>query len=729
MPDTPLLPVWTALALIVAANGVTGALLWRRLRGRAGTDGPAQLLAVLGLGTVVNGWLALVAAELALFTPAVVGGAWLVVAVAAGVSGGGFGRIPAAWPRPAWRRPSPTAVVWLLWLPLALWLYLRPHEFIKGGADAGVYVNLAASIARLGRIPFSDPTLADLDPALAPALLRPLPPGSYAPAYVLPGFYVVDGSTVVPQFYALHPVWQAVAHALGGVHANLALTGVWALLGSVAVAATAQALSDRRGAALALAAMTLLGPQIWFARYPTTEMLTQFLLWTGVWSVVNWLRRPGDGVGWPLLAGAALGSTLLARIDMFFLLALPPALWVWRRLARRLPPGAAPWASDVPSRRELTVFTLALAVPAAQSFAHGALLSSPYFFDTYGYALTVAGQVWWVAAAAAAGAAGVWWGFGRIRPTTLTRLSAAAGQRRRTLAAVAVAALVALALYAWFIRPQAPTVTRPDWFGGGTLLRLDDENFVRLGWYLAPLGVWLGVAGAALMVWRLDRRLALPLAVGLLFTLLYVWRLQSNPKHIYAMRRYVPAVFPFFVIAGSLALHALLPTARGAMRGAQRATALAALAALAWLVGIGWSARGFVGQVDDAGLVAQVAAVAAELDPDSVLLFDETATIGQGDTLGTPLQFLHGHSVFVLRNQAALDRDALARQVDRWLAAGRAVYWIAPPDGSGWPGGRALLPVTGYEIVTRVLEESAESKPVTVETRVWRGVVARVSAE
>jgi hypothetical protein len=240
--------------------------------------------------------------------------------------------------------PSEPAVL-LIWLLAAGWLFFRPHEFIIGGADAGVYVNLSASIAENGRILIQDPILADLEPTLYPALLRHLPPTEnasvIAPYYALPGFYITDASAgeITPQFFHLHPVWQAVAYSLGGVRAALLMTGLWAMGGALALYLIVRQLVSWEAAVLALAALSLNALQVWFARYPTTEMLTQFLLWAGLWALILWLQaikeeKSGNErlialLG--LLSGLALGQLFLVRIDMYFLLIVPGVIWLWLR--------------------------------------------------------------------------------------------------------------------------------------------------------------------------------------------------------------------------------------------------------------------------------------------------------------------------------------------------------------------------------------------------------------
>ena len=49
----------------------------------------------------------------------------------------------------------------ILLLFLSGWLFMRPHEFVTGGADAGVYVSLCANIANTGSLLIREPMLAE----------------------------------------------------------------------------------------------------------------------------------------------------------------------------------------------------------------------------------------------------------------------------------------------------------------------------------------------------------------------------------------------------------------------------------------------------------------------------------------------------------------------------------------------------------------------------------------
>ena len=282
---------------------------------------------------------------------------------------------------------------------------------------------------------------------------------------------------------------------------------------------------------------------------------------------------------------------------------------------------------------------------------------------------------------------------------------------RRPFLGLAIVALLFLAAYAWFLRPvygALPSYT--EWYDGQIIVLTDRENLLRLGWYLSPLGVWLGVAGICLLIWRVDRRTVALLGVGLFFSLLYLWRIQANPHQIYAMRRYVPVTVPFFIVSAAYLLYWLLAPSPGWKSTWQVASRVVGLIlALTWLGAIAWSARGFVTQVDYRGLSVQLAQLDEQLPANSVLLFDDRSPVSLGDVLGTPLHYVFGLDVYSLRNPQALDDAALVRTIESWQNSGRSVYWIGAP---GWLAGHNFSYTSGeITIGGSALEGSFDHKP------------------
>ncbi len=674
----------------------------------------AYYFAAFAVGVLIIGWLAFGLAQLGWFSLQLLGLLWLISVILlfwlsrhTAVNSTAEQTDQRA---SSYSRLIEPAIL-LVWLLAASWLFFRPHQFIIGGADAGVYVNLAANIAENGRILIDDPILDELDPALYPALLRQLPPTENASViasyYALPGFYVTDEQVgeITPQFFHLHPVWQAIGYSLGGVQAALLMTGVWALGGTLAIFFIVRQIVGREAAILALIALTLNALQVWFARYPTTELLTQFLLWLGLWALILWLqsiqtKQPTPNKLIPflgLLAGLALGQLFLVRIDMYFLLIVPGALWLWLRQNGR-------WQSVY------NWFFLPLTLVTIHSIIHALWQSRPYAYNLFAYGLNLVERNWLIPLMAALVIIIVLVFFGRFA-NQLEKLT----KYRQSFIIMAIVGVILLALYGWFLRPYLgePTI-RSDWFGGGQLPRTDHENLLRLGWYLSPFGIGLTVAGLCLMIWRINRQTAVILTIGLLFSLLYLWRIQANPHQIYASRRYVPVTLPFAIFAGAYLIDSIARLNYGSLK--QRYwQIIAAVLALFWLASTGLSARGFISQVDYQGIIPQIATLSDQLDPNSILVFNDAAAVTNGDMIGTPLQYLYGHSVYSLRDPAALDSAAFQTAVARWQQADYSVYWVGDLEPL------TLLTEDPFTITieTQHLEGVYDRKPVNIVRPSW----------
>jgi hypothetical protein len=580
---------WLAILLLLGTNFVLGRLLLAHfLRWQRRFDGDHLSLgfASLSLGFVLTGWIALVLAEIGWFSIGLLAGIWLAtVAILL---------ITLLWRR-ANQSPIKTVELqhgnrslikglprWIeyallvIWVIVASWLFFRPHEYVLGAADAGVYVNLAANISRTGSIVTIDPTLAEMAPELYPTFLRPLPETDFgreaASYYIMPGFYVSDAlvGRITPQFYPLHPVWQAVAFDLGGVQASLLMTGLWALLSGMAIYLIVRRITSWEVGFLALVALTINALQVWFARYPTTETLTQFLLWTAVWGMIVWIQDGEPRAGWGLLAGLALGEVFLVRIDTYFLMAIPVTLWFWRR-----------WSG---SWQNVDWFFFAsVGILFVHSLIHALLQSEPYFANIFGYGLQLLRQNWLIPVGIVMASLLLLIVLFRYRHD-LARLHSF----RRPLLIAAIAVIVLLAAYSWLVRPNLGglEVAAADWYSGSEIPRnLDRENLIRLGWYLSPLGILLSTAGVCLMIWKINRGTAIILSTGLVFAFIYIWRIQANPHQVYAMRRYVPAVLPFAIVTSTYLFNWLF-------KQTQTWTKVGAVClAFLWLASLGWSAR------------------------------------------------------------------------------------------------------------------------------------------
>lgn len=707
-------PVWLTIPLIIIANWLTGWVIVRRVEPTLKASFVTSQLVRIVTGVVVNGWMALVLAEFGRFNLPTLALIWLLAILLIapkrvyGIRYTVYGLLNTEY------RILYTIML-ICWLVVASWLFFRPHEFVRGGADAGVYVNLAANIANTGRILIDDPTLAELDPVLYPNLLRVSAEREYSDYTILPGFFVGDNG-IIPQFYPQHPVWQAVAFALGGVDAALALNGLWALLAVLVLYQVGRDLGGKWVGGLVLAGMTFNALQIWFARYPTTEPLTQLLVWAGIWGLMRWLKRD-PSLLWPLLTGLGFGSAMLVRIDMFFLLAVPLVLAIYF------------WSvGEKAQMRQLQFFIVPFGILTVHSFAHAWWQSRPYFWNTFGTEIYLLQNDWpIVLLGGVLGIVGLVV-FGRILQTPSIY---------KPILTTIIVTILILAIYAWFFRPNAPIITWNDPFGGNSVPILDHENFVRLGWYLSPVGIWLGVIGTCWLIWRIKPHTAPVIAIGLFFTLLYLWRIKANPHQIYAMRRYVPVALPFFILSTATIINAIrhkirttehrIPYRRVA-KNDNTEYGLSVILTLLWLGGLLYSAQGFITQINDVGSAAQIVAISDQLAPNSILLFNDPNAVGQGDIMGTTLRFQHNHDVFTLRNPDSLDQIAFERQIEQWIDSKVNIYWFDIPDGHAWPSDQhGLSNPQPYTLEFSFLETTYERKPQVIVDVFWAGTIYEVT--
>jgi len=656
-----------------------------------------RLFIIIVASVLAIGWGGLFLAELGIFSTT---GLTAGVVAMAGLALVLSRRRPMALPRPGQQDLPLLGLV-----ILGAVLFFRPHEFVLGGADAGVYLNTGVHLARSGMLLIHDAGLPDLRPEVVPALLRAAAPASGVAWLRLPGYYIgnLETGTVIPQFFSLQAVWVAIFYTLGGLTGALLATPFLGLLGLVAVYMAAHALfGDQRLAFTAALLLALTPTQIWFSRYPTAEALTQFLTFNGIFAFTRAMQAPHRGRA--TLAGAALGTVFLARADAFPILVPVVAYLAYLLLTGR-------WHVGEKS------FFLALALLLGYSASHAVLFVRPYTAETFRAVLNVGAGLlpslpWlWVTGGAVAIVGGLW----LIQRAARPAIERAVARWQSRLGWPLAAGLVVAATYAYFVRPF---VEQPQtffyWYGETWLRTYDAENLARLGWYVTPLGLLLGVGGyAALLTRDLSRRTWFFLALALLFSFMYIWRIANNPHHIYAVRRYVPVVIPALCIAASYALWGLWHKF-STRRWGRAVVAGIGLALLLWL---SYANRVVAGHVEYAGIIPQLEQLAAVLPADSITIFDDTAV---GNTLGTPLQFLYDRETFVLQ-QSNTDQAALAAQVQDWWSIGKRVFWVVGDTASPAPPSTWPVWMGAHTFDVPVLEQSYAHFPTTVLR--WRAAL------
>jgi len=187
----PGLTTWLVIVLMVVACTLLGRLAsepFIRSRGPFQGDWLALAFTSITFGVIILGWITLLFAELGFFSITLLSGLWLALVVVlaratrqrdvsepdepdleepAHEEGAGFAG--SSLKVPGWLQYALLG----LWLIMAVWLFFRPHQYVLGAADAGVYVNLAASIADSGGILIMKSRLSTFCPAFTWKRNRP----------------------------------------------------------------------------------------------------------------------------------------------------------------------------------------------------------------------------------------------------------------------------------------------------------------------------------------------------------------------------------------------------------------------------------------------------------------------------------------------------------------------------------------------------------------------------
>jgi len=513
-------------------------------------------------------WIGITLAEVGRFRAA-----WLAVAAPISLAVAAY----------VWRRVAPVARVpasalgaFLLVVVATAVLVARPAEYLVDGSDGSVYLNIGRSLVTHGALAFPDPVL-DLIPAdrwetliereRHPPRVFNLFPGGIQ---VQPGVNVVQ-----PNFFHLYPVWLGIAEIAGGTRAPYYVSPISGVLALALFWLLARQLTSGFIATLASVLLMVNFGQIWFARVPTTEVMTEVLLAGGTLFLIALHRGAPPVVG--ALAGAAFGLAAFTRIDVIVLV-LPvvivavAAVWIQGR-----------W------HRGWTWCVMALALTGGHAAAHAWLVSSLYTERIIFHMV-----------------------FGR-----------SVGTLSRVLPPLLLAAAVGAFLATRWLRGSALAAKVP-WVVFGLLLAVALIRIAPqvadgpLAVILTPPGIVLVLVGVA--VWLYDDRSWPAIVIaGLLLLSILVYGESARERAMLPMplRRYVPVVLPFAALVIGALIH------RAWLRGA--AWRVAGMGIWATLVGL-WTSDGravaSIAPMQHAH--AEVARLSAAVPADALIVADRS---------------------------------------------------------------------------------------------------------
>lgn len=573
-----------------------------------------------------------------------------------------------------------TAVLPIVLIGLSLWRFFPVSEYIIGGRDPGVLINEGIQIAQRGSIVITDPEVSNL-PAFARPLFFPRYPVEDYESQRFMGMFVRDtrAGTVIGQFPHLYPASVAIGYGLAGLTGAREAVAWWAILGVLTVY-FAGARWVGRGPAFAAALLLLLHViQVWFARYPNSDMVMQ----AGVFATVLAFARAhqDDDSFFGPVAAWVLGLQLFSRVEALLavlvfcgVVVLQWAVGPDTRFRRRF---LAPMLAIT------GVGLLYLTGPMAAYFWRAAVFLENLPAASVIMALTVGGVMLGVA---------LWL---RARRSLVVE---------KWLPVVMVAALVALALYAFFLREPGGKLVAPDAYA------LRDFVGLYLWWPMFALALAGLVLVARRDFWR-DPAFVLIFAS---FSLFLLFKLRIVPEHFWQARRFLPVILPGALILGCAA-------ALGSMRGPWRWPAIARSVAGTMVLLI--VAQHYVAasapvmtHVEFRNIIPYVEKLSTLIGPRDLAILEDRNSGSDIHVLGLPLAYIYAKPVLVLatiKPDPVLFREFLAHasaRYDRVLYVGTGGTALLSRHIAATPLSSDRVQVDEFEVTTDRLPTEVRRK-------------------
>ena len=520
-------------------------------------------------------------------------------------------RLEAEAPRPGLTVLAPLALV-----ALGFWLYFPTSEYIIGGKDPGVYVNEGIQIDQRGALLIRDPQVASLPPN-SRDLFIPRRDNETGYGLRFMGYFVTEPSsgTVVAQFPHLYPVWVAIGYHLNGLTGARQVIGIWGILGLLALYFVGARAVGTLPAFTGSALLAVHVAQVWFSRYPNSELVLQAILLAALLAFAR-AHIDSDRFFGPLSA-TLLGLSLFVRL---------PAVLAWAAV------GGALLATAVEGRRPRISFIGPAVLWLGLATWYFVTILEPYAAQPIGFIQNL--QTIHI----------VLLGFSAVGVIVLmvaARSEIRKIQIRRWLPVVISGSVVLAAAYAYFLR--AP----------GGRLAIHDALALRTyaAYYLSPYGLVAALLGFALLVRRsFWRNPALILSI-VAFSVFFFYKTRIVPEHFWMARRFLPIILPMSMLLIATAAFWGVDTGWSrTLRGRFRLVGRVVIGlAFVGLLGQQYLAasRPLLGHIEYAGVIPKLEELADRFG-DQDLVIVESRTASDLHVLALPLAYIYDRNVLVL---------------------------------------------------------------------------------
>lgn len=600
-------------------------------------------LQILG-SVLISGWIGLTLAEFGYFS---LPNLLILLVVFSGLLGWKY-KVKfnlKLFPKPKLDYKSLALIIILL---IAVGLFYNPYPWILGGRDPGVYVNTGVNIAKTGSIISYDPLLASMDESTQQTFyqIETRPEVLNVKKYEgtqFPGFYISNKTTgeITPQFYYLWSTWIAIFYTLFGLKVGLYITPFFGVLSILSIYFTGKILFNRNVGLIASLLLTLNFAQIWYARYPTTEIFTQFLIFSGIFTFIIFYRYLDKYFG--LISALCFGGALLTRIDSIYLLV--PIFLFFGYL----------WLCDKLKTKHL-YFIIPFVLLCIHAIATAVFISAPYTFDifqSFRGLFMLSDEPYLILIGFIAIIA-----FLSLINSHKNKIEIKLRQGKKFvlyIQHIATILIFVLILYAFFIRPTGE-------------LTSDSYNLVKLSWYMSGFfGILLASLGCILLLYKKPySETYFFLTTVIIYSIFYIMAARISPDHPWWVRRYLPVVIPSAVICTAYFIDWINDLQIGGWNKINKIVAITLLTLL--LIPSVMSDSKIIHNIEYSGAIENTNDLSHLFEKNSIILYHRNYYT---DKVATPLYYIYNKNIRPVTNN-----EKLLDNIHNWIDSNKTVYLV-----------------------------------------------------
>lgn len=537
-------------------------------------------------------------------------------------------------------------------------LFFQPTQYLVGGRDPGVYVNTAFQLSRHNRL---DRPYEELNEARA----------EYQKVFKdtdvkFLGFYLAAGkgedqgvTMINPQFYHGYTIWLAVSHKLFGTYRFLYITPLLALVSLLIFYNAVKEMFNKWTALISALLLSLNISQIWYARSPYTELLSQLMLWLSIYLLVKAYRTKDKLIG--AVSGITIGTSIVVRLDSIFF--LPPIALFIILIYIRSRNKTVKWAHSAIAGFAASIgLVISYIMTYGVRYTHFQLIDDTPLPDSM--SLTALFAILFAAGLLLA----ILIYLLRKPILALTDWIIA---NRRVLTTIFGIFTAVIFFYLYFIRPYTPN---PDLTYIGTR-SYREETLVRIGWFVTRMGVFFSMAG---FIYFIRTKFGTEHTLFLLMILtnftLYLYNPRIFPDQFWAVRRHVPFIIPTFIIFISYAAYMLGRIKAGFIKPWLVTGIITVYFCAKFIL----AAYPFLFHTEYDGIIAGLDKLAGKFEENAIIITLDDHFAAR--LVGTPLEYLYDRDVRPLRG--TVNQENLYRFMKDKQEEGYPVYLLTDINDS-----------------------------------------------